>query len=181
MRLYFASPFATQNLITSFPLLEFPIDILHLPHIFCCSRKVVNFVYMPLQAIKFPVEWTPARNVKVDSCEGRCCSKDSKSKNYNMRLISVPGGGVSKAVYFPIVPTQIGEVKLSVVAQSAKAGDAIEQPLKVEACYTSYFFVSPSHWANICSVSYFLVNANLITTLMQVFAKVLPALSASSA
>ena len=46
-------------------------------------------------------------------------------------MISVPGG-VSKAVYFPIVPTKIGNVKLSVVAQASQAGDAIEVPLKVE-------------------------------------------------
>uniref|UniRef100_A0A914ZVE4 TEP1-F n=1 Tax=Parascaris univalens TaxID=6257 RepID=A0A914ZVE4_PARUN len=70
--------------------------------------------------------------LQKDGTSKKPLSKDSKSKNYNMRLISVPGGGVSKAVYFPIVPTQIGEVKLSVVAQSAKAGDAVEQPLKVE-------------------------------------------------
>ncbi|VDK50291.1 unnamed protein product [Anisakis simplex] len=70
--------------------------------------------------------------LQKDGTSKKPLSKDSKSKNYNMRLISVPGGGVSKAVYFPIVPTQIGEVKLSVVAQSAKAGDAVEQRLKVE-------------------------------------------------
>lgn len=52
-------------------------------------------------------------------------------KNYNVRLVSVPGG-VSKAVYFPIVPTKLGNIKLSVVAQAAQAGDAVEVPLKVE-------------------------------------------------
>ncbi|KAK0422305.1 hypothetical protein QR680_007497 [Steinernema hermaphroditum] len=58
--------------------------------------------------------------------------KNKKDKNYNVRVLSVPGGGVSKAVYFPIVPTKIGNVKLSIVAQAAQAGDAIEMPLKVE-------------------------------------------------
>uniref|UniRef100_A0AC34RA62 CD109 antigen n=1 Tax=Panagrolaimus sp. JU765 TaxID=591449 RepID=A0AC34RA62_9BILA len=57
--------------------------------------------------------------------------KGKMDKNYNVRLVSVPGG-VSKAVYFPIVPTKLGNVKLSVVAQAAQAGDAVEIPLKVE-------------------------------------------------
>uniref|UniRef100_A0A0N5A8I1 NTR domain-containing protein n=1 Tax=Syphacia muris TaxID=451379 RepID=A0A0N5A8I1_9BILA len=59
-------------------------------------------------------------------------NKKSKSKTYNVRLVSVPGGGVSKAVYFPIVPTKIGNIMLSIVASSGHAGDAIQQPLKVE-------------------------------------------------
>ncbi|VDM23426.1 unnamed protein product [Toxocara canis] len=70
--------------------------------------------------------------LQKDGTSKKPLSKESKSKNYNMRFVSVPGGGVSKAVYFPIVPTHIGDVKLSVIAQSAKAGDAVEQPLKVE-------------------------------------------------
>lgn len=44
----------------------------------------------------------------------------------------MPGGGVSKAVYFPIVPTTIGDVLLTVKATSSQAGDAVEMPLKVE-------------------------------------------------
>ncbi|CAJ0956760.1 unnamed protein product, partial [Mesorhabditis belari] len=55
--------------------------------------------------------------------------KDSKA---SMRLVSVPGGGVSKAVYFPIEPRKIGEIKLHVQAIGGKAGDAVEMPLKVE-------------------------------------------------
>ncbi|KAE9548744.1 hypothetical protein FO519_008047, partial [Halicephalobus sp. NKZ332] len=57
--------------------------------------------------------------------------KGKQDKKYNVRLVSVPGG-VSKAVYFPIVPTKIGNVRLSVVAQASQAGDAVEIPLKVE-------------------------------------------------
>ncbi|VBB29465.1 unnamed protein product, partial [Acanthocheilonema viteae] len=59
-------------------------------------------------------------------------SKNMKNKKHNVRLISIPSGGVSKAVYFPIVPTKIGDVMLSVTAQSAIAGDAVEQVLRVE-------------------------------------------------
>lgn len=59
-------------------------------------------------------------------------SKNIKGKKHNVRLMSIPGGGVSKAVYFPIVPTKIGDVMLSVMAQSAIAGDAVEQVLRVE-------------------------------------------------
>uniref|UniRef100_A0A7E4ZZW4 TEP1-F n=1 Tax=Panagrellus redivivus TaxID=6233 RepID=A0A7E4ZZW4_PANRE len=57
--------------------------------------------------------------------------KTKQDKNYNTRLVSVPGG-VSKAVYFPIVPTKVGSIKLHVVAQGGQAGDAVEIPLRVE-------------------------------------------------
>lgn len=60
-------------------------------------------------------------------------------------MVSVPGGGVSKAVYFPIVPSEIGMVKLTVTAQAASAGDGVEEPLRVEVsplevycCYCRY-------------------------------------------
>ncbi|KAK5983067.1 A2M domain-containing protein [Trichostrongylus colubriformis] len=59
-------------------------------------------------------------------------SRDTAERNYNVRVVSVPGGGVSKAVYFPIVPTEIGMVKLTVTAQAAQAGDGVEEPLRVE-------------------------------------------------
>ncbi|ETN82754.1 a-macroglobulin complement component [Necator americanus] len=59
-------------------------------------------------------------------------SRDSGEQNYNIRIVSVPGGGVSKAVYFPIVPTEIGMVKLTVTAQASQAGDGVEEPLRVE-------------------------------------------------
>uniref|UniRef100_A0A0K0DQ80 A2M domain-containing protein n=1 Tax=Angiostrongylus cantonensis TaxID=6313 RepID=A0A0K0DQ80_ANGCA len=55
-----------------------------------------------------------------------------RSRNYNTRVVSVLGGGVSKAVYFPIVPTEIGMVKLTVTAQATQAGDGIEESLRVE-------------------------------------------------
>uniref|UniRef100_A0A0N4Z9Y7 A2M_recep domain-containing protein n=1 Tax=Parastrongyloides trichosuri TaxID=131310 RepID=A0A0N4Z9Y7_PARTI len=50
----------------------------------------------------------------------------------NKRIISVPGGGISKAVYFPIVFNQVGDIMLHVLAQSQNAGDAIEMPIKIE-------------------------------------------------
>lgn len=68
-----------------------------------------------------------------------------KSKKHNVRMISVPSGGVSKAVYFPIVPTKIGDVMLSVIAQSAIAGDAVEQVLRVEVYLSSFFFFLVYH------------------------------------
>ncbi|VDK76561.1 unnamed protein product [Onchocerca ochengi] len=70
--------------------------------------------------------------LQKDGTTKKFISKNVKSKKHNVRLISVPGGGISKAVYFPIVPTKVGDVMLSVTAQSAKAGDAVEQVLKVE-------------------------------------------------
>lgn len=44
----------------------------------------------------------------------------------------MPGGGISKAVYFPIMLTEIGRVKLHVLAQANQAGDAVEELLRVE-------------------------------------------------
>uniref|UniRef100_A0AAF5RX59 TEP1-F n=1 Tax=Wuchereria bancrofti TaxID=6293 RepID=A0AAF5RX59_WUCBA len=70
--------------------------------------------------------------LQKDGTTKKPISKNVKDKKYNVRLISVPSGGVSKAVYFPIVPTKIGDVILSVTAQSAIAGDAVEQVLRVE-------------------------------------------------
>jgi CD109 antigen len=64
--------------------------------------------------------------------DGVTTKKNKQDKNYNVRFVSVPGGGVSKAVYFPIVPTEIGNVKLSVLAQAGHAGDQVEVPLLVE-------------------------------------------------
>uniref|UniRef100_A0A915D6N5 Uncharacterized protein n=1 Tax=Ditylenchus dipsaci TaxID=166011 RepID=A0A915D6N5_9BILA len=65
--------------------------------------------------------------------DGATLKKNKQDKGYNVRYVAVPGGGVSRAVYFPIVLTEIGMIKLSVVAQAgAQAGDAVEQPLKVE-------------------------------------------------
>lgn len=54
-----------------------------------------------------------------------------QDKNYNVRTVSVPGGS-SKAVYFPIVLTDIGRIKLNVLAQASQAGDAVEELLRVE-------------------------------------------------
>ena len=52
-------------------------------------------------------------------------------KNYNVRTIGVPGG-TSRAVYFPIVLTRIGRVRLHVLAQAGQAADAVEEQLRVE-------------------------------------------------
>lgn len=67
------------------------------------------------------------RNLSSDST----ASSTASSSSYNTRIVSVPGGGISKAVYFPIVPNKIGEVMLQVTGVSASAGDAVQQPLKV--------------------------------------------------
>ena len=62
-------------------------------------------------------------------------SRDTSDRGYNTRIVSVPGGGVSKAVYFPIVPNTIGEVMLHVTATTNNAGDAVLMPLKVEVSF----------------------------------------------
>uniref|UniRef100_A0A1I7UIB2 TED_complement domain-containing protein n=1 Tax=Caenorhabditis tropicalis TaxID=1561998 RepID=A0A1I7UIB2_9PELO len=50
----------------------------------------------------------------------------------NVRVVSVAGGGTSKAVYFPIVPSSIGEIPVHVSAIASQGGDAVEMNLRVE-------------------------------------------------
>ncbi|KAL3083600.1 hypothetical protein niasHT_036372 [Heterodera trifolii] len=64
--------------------------------------------------------------------DGSSIKKGNADKSYNVRFLSVPGGGVSRAVYFPIVFTDVGQLRLNVVAQADQASDALEQTLRVE-------------------------------------------------
>ncbi|KAL3104745.1 hypothetical protein niasHT_027847 [Heterodera trifolii] len=64
--------------------------------------------------------------------DGSSIKKGKADKSYNVRFLSVPGGGVSRAVYFPIVFTDVGQLRLNVVAQADQASDALEQTLRVE-------------------------------------------------
>ncbi|KAF7638767.1 CD109 antigen [Meloidogyne graminicola] len=48
------------------------------------------------------------------------------------RSISVPGGGVTKAVYFPLKFTEIGHVRISLQGKTEQESDAIEHTLLVE-------------------------------------------------
>ncbi|KAF1771754.1 hypothetical protein GCK72_003582 [Caenorhabditis remanei] len=50
----------------------------------------------------------------------------------NVRVVSVAGGGTSKAVYFPIVPSSIGEIPVHISAIASQGGDAVEMNLRVE-------------------------------------------------
>uniref|UniRef100_A0A8R1HWJ0 TEP1-F n=1 Tax=Caenorhabditis japonica TaxID=281687 RepID=A0A8R1HWJ0_CAEJA len=50
----------------------------------------------------------------------------------NVRVVSVAGGGTSKAVYFPIVPSALGEIPVHVSAIASQGGDAVEMNLRVE-------------------------------------------------
>ncbi|VDM98881.1 unnamed protein product [Thelazia callipaeda] len=75
--------------------------------------------------------------LQKDGTTRKSVSKNA-NKKHNIRQISVPGGGISKAVYFPIVPTKIGNILLFVEARSAKAGDAVEQKLRVEVSKKEY-------------------------------------------
>uniref|UniRef100_A0A1I8BTY6 NTR domain-containing protein n=1 Tax=Meloidogyne hapla TaxID=6305 RepID=A0A1I8BTY6_MELHA len=48
------------------------------------------------------------------------------------RSLSVPGGGGTRAVYFPLKFTEIGQIRLSLQGRAEQANDAIEQTLLVE-------------------------------------------------
>ncbi|PIC54696.1 hypothetical protein B9Z55_003841 [Caenorhabditis nigoni] len=50
----------------------------------------------------------------------------------NVRVVSVAGGGTSKAVYFPIVPSSIGEIPVHISAIASQGGDAVEMNLRVD-------------------------------------------------
>lgn len=68
---------------------------------------------------------TPLKRTKLDKSA-------QQSSLPNVRSLSVPGGGVSRAVYFPIQFTEVGQIRLALSAQAEQAGDALEQPLRVE-------------------------------------------------
>ena len=67
---------------------------------------------------------TPLKKAKTE--------KTAQSLQPNVRSLSVPGGGVSRAVYFPIQFTEVGQIRLALSAQAEQAADALEQPLRVE-------------------------------------------------
>jgi CD109 antigen len=69
---------------------------------------------------------------------------DSKTSKYsNMRKIKVKGGGGTESVYFPIVPTTVGDVKILVKAFGQSTQDAIEKSLLVEPEGVRLFFNKP--------------------------------------
>lgn len=72
-------------------------------------------------------------------------SKDGKlPKNYNVRQVEVPAGGGSKAVFFPIRPTIVGDLKLKATAYgSGGASDAVLETLLSEAEGVPLFFNKP--------------------------------------
>ena len=59
---------------------------------------------------------------------------------FSMNLILQVAKGAAKAVSFPIVPSALGKIDLTVKAQSALASDAIKRQLLVEviACTGVY-------------------------------------------
>jgi len=61
-------------------------------------------------------------------------AKPTKAKRVgdNERIVNVKPNGIAAAVYFPIEPKVVGEIKLLVTAIGDSAGDAVEQPLLVE-------------------------------------------------
>ncbi|CAB3408447.1 unnamed protein product [Caenorhabditis bovis] len=63
--------------------------------------------------------------------DGTIVKRDEVAQE-NVRIVSVAGGGTSKAVYFPIVPSAIGNVPISVSAIGSQGGDAVEMDLKVD-------------------------------------------------
>lgn len=69
----------------------------------------------------------PLKRTKQDKQAGG----GAQSSAYS-RSLSVPGGGVSRAIYFPITFTEVGPLRLSVQAQADQAADALEQTLRVE-------------------------------------------------
>lgn len=58
--------------------------------------------------------------------------KRDEAGQQNVRVVSVAGGGTSKAVYFPIVPSALGEIPVHVSAIASQGGDAVEMDLRVE-------------------------------------------------
>ncbi|PAV67173.1 hypothetical protein WR25_25013 isoform J [Diploscapter pachys] len=96
------------------------------------ALQVLVFNYMDReQDVTLTLKHTEDAGFDFLNKDGSVSRRDLSPRGYNTRSVAVPSGA-SKAVYFPIVPTQIGSVKLTVTAQGSQAGDAVEMPLKVE-------------------------------------------------
>jgi CD109 antigen len=93
--------------------------------------QVLIFNYMSSeQSVLVTLEKNPAFSFVEKSGPGK--KPITKNIKFNQRKVRVPGNGGSKTVFFPIVPTKIGDIKLELNAISGSANDAIKKVLKVE-------------------------------------------------
>lgn len=53
--------------------------------------------------------------------------------------------GEAKSVYFPIVPAELGQISLTVKAQSVMAADAVKRQLLVEVMFSLNLFVKAEY------------------------------------
>lgn len=109
------------------------------------ALQVLIFNYMP-QSQKVTVQLDHNDDSGYDFVDNpQKPSKDGKlPKNYNVREVEVPGGGGSKAVFFPIKPSIVGDLKLKATAYgSGGASDAVQETLLCEAEGVPLFFNKP--------------------------------------
>ncbi|PAV87616.1 hypothetical protein WR25_06818 isoform B [Diploscapter pachys] len=100
--------------------------------------QVLVFSYMNKeQNVVVSLKYDKDTGFDILNKDGSIVKRDA-SNNQITRNVVVPAD-TSRTVYFPIVPTQIGTVKLTVTAKGSQAGDAVEIPLKVEVSEISTF------------------------------------------
>lgn len=109
------------------------------------ALQVLIFNYNP-EAQKVTVQLEHNENSGFDFIDNpRKSGVDGQlPKNYNVRQVEVPGDGGSKAVFFPIRPNIIGDLKLKATAYgSAGSSDAVQETLLCESEGVPLFFNKP--------------------------------------
>lgn len=107
------------------------------------ALQVLIFNYMPKeQTVTVTLSHDADTGFDFVDRSGNPIKSDS-GRDFNVRKTTVPGNGGSAAVYFPIIPSKVGDVKLLVKAIGDQGADAVEQPLLVEAEGFPLFFNQP--------------------------------------
>jgi CD109 antigen len=92
---------------------------------------VFNYESSP-QTVRLTLDHDSSSGFKFVNRNGSVVDLRSAGSDYNKRQATVPGNGGSVSVFFPIVPTELGDLKLKVTAIGSTTSDALEKPLLVE-------------------------------------------------
>lgn len=109
------------------------------------ALQVLIFNYMPQsQKVTIQLEHNETSGFDFLDNPQKPSSGGQLPKNYNVRAVEIPADGGSKAVFFPIRPNIIGDLKLKATAYgSAGASDAVQETLLCESEGVPLFFNKP--------------------------------------
>lgn len=109
------------------------------------ALQVLIFNYMPqTQKVTVQLEHNETSGFDFIDNPQKPSTGGQLPKNYNVREVEVPADGGSKAVFFPIRPNTIGDLKLKATAYgSDDASDAVLETLLCESEGVPLFFNKP--------------------------------------